>query len=335
VAEAAAANVYQALADAVVAADATCLASGTDADVPALEWIDLADGLPAFDVYPFYAESGVWDIPALLDLKTCGIRSLAFEPPRICIELGETRPMRIVGRDAGGKPLELGDPPRPFRQVHRVEASGATVERTANDRVTLTPSRSGAGSVQAAIFLSGGTLAYEGAATIEVPETASCGIAGTWLLTPVSQQERCRYTGHAWWTEDPFPPFEVAVTQPDGSDDPYIRATYVPDVGLGLAGIWDAGTGVFLLSVATGSPAECGYLFEESDICGDAVDCRMESCRCETEISGTTSSPDVDTLDAASTWYYRVTFSFEVGGTSRGQTTWECEGSAAYDGVRR
>ncbi len=168
------------------------------------------------------------------------------------------------------------------------------------------------------------------------------GISGVWRLAPVTQFEECRYTPGDWWPEDSFTGFDVRIEQGAGVDDSTIVASYEPDVGLRLAGNWDRYTGLFDLAVDTTDPAQCGYLFfwdGGADLCGDAENCQFEACQITTNIEGQTAAPtggEINSLDAASNWYYGVTFSFDTGsGSGRGETTWECQGNATLNGSRR
>jgi hypothetical protein len=161
------------------------------------------------------------------------------------------------------------------------------------------------------------------------------GPAGIWHLTPITQHERCRYLPHDWWVEDPFGPFDIELRQPRGEQDPYLEANYVGVPALVLTGTYDAESGSFDLGIDTSNAPECEYMFyaDEEDLCGDAIDCRMESCRNTTTVTGSIAA-DAATLDAESTWYYQVTIS--VAATSgRVETTWECEGSASYLGAHQ
>jgi len=158
-------------------------------------------------------------------------------------------------------------------------------------------------------------------------------MTGVWRLTPVSQNERCRYTGQDWWEEDPFSSFDVKISHQGGLDSSFIEASYVPDTGSILTGTWNAKSGSFNLSIDTANVGECGYLFYNSDICGDAIECTLVSCHITTDISGSTS-PSGTTLDAESTWSYSVTFSYGPG-SPPGLNTWECEGSATLHGLRQ
>jgi len=163
------------------------------------------------------------------------------------------------------------------------------------------------------------------AATVDV--TVEAGIAGTWTLTPTTQHEECRYTGQEWWEEDPFSSFDIHVTWPGGEGTTYIESTFGGGGGPTLTGFWDDVTGDFQLSVDSSNTGQCGYLFYESDICGDALGCELVSCQNTTEIAGVTSE-SVESLSADVVWYYQVTFSF----LPMGQNTWECAGSAHLEG---
>jgi hypothetical protein len=165
----------------------------------------------------------------------------------------------------------------------------------------------------------------------ELPVTVEAGIAGTWTLTPKTQLEECRYTGQEWWVEDPFSSFDIEVSWPGGEGTTYIESTFGGGGGPTLTGEWDETTGDFQLAVDSSSISQCGYLFYESDICGDALGCELVSCQNTTEITGVTEGQDsVETLNADTAWYYQVTFSY----LPSGQNTWECRGSAQLDGER-
>jgi hypothetical protein len=172
-------------------------------------------------------------------------------------------------------------------------------------------------------------------ASIEVREDTT--IAGDWHLDPITQSEQCRYAGHEWWEEDPFPGFDIRISQPLGEDSDYIEATYIPDTGTILTGSWNANTGDFNLSTDTSDVGQCGYLFfwdDGADLCGEAIGCTFLSCQITTDVSGTTTD-SVNSFGGFSSWYLAVTFSYERGeGLPLGFTTWECQGSATYDGDR-
>jgi hypothetical protein len=155
------------------------------------------------------------------------------------------------------------------------------------------------------------------------------GIEGEWLLSPVSQSEQCRYAGGDWFDEDSFTAFTIALSRP--SDDEVVEAT-IPGTGSVLTGTWDEATRVLNLSIDTTAPAECDYLFYESDVCGDAVGCSFVSCRNATSVMGVTSL-DARSLEADTEWYYSVTFSFEFGDGTIGENTWECQGEAHLVGM--
>ena len=176
-------------------------------------------------------------------------------------------------------------------------------------------------------------------AIIKVGDT----IAGRWHLTPVTQYERCRYADNPdWFDEDPFDSFDINVAQPVSEDENVITASYVPDIGLQLAGNWDSDTGEFDLATNTLDPSECGYQFywdDGADLCGEALECEFEACQNTTSIEGlTTESEDggIDSLEAETNWYMAVTFSFASGSPElpRGTNTWECEGDATLSGSR-
>jgi len=167
--------------------------------------------------------------------------------------------------------------------------------------------------------------------TVTIDVTVEAGIAGTWTLTPKTQLEECRYTGQEWWVEDPFSSFDIEVSWPGGEGTTYIESTFGGGGGPTLTGEWDETTGDFRLAVDSSSISQCGDLFYESDICGDALGCELVSCQNTTEITGVTEGQDsVETLSADTAWYYQVTFSY----LPSGQNTWECRGSAQLDGER-
>jgi hypothetical protein len=159
-------------------------------------------------------------------------------------------------------------------------------------------------------------------------------LVGTWELTPRSISECCRYEDAPWWDAEPDDSsFLVELSQPRPEDSRYIEATYVPDAGLTLTGSWDEYTGAFMLSANTSNAAECDYMFYESDICGDATDCRFVACHNETVVSGSIAVDNL-TLDAESAWAYSVTYSYRPFDTIR-YMTWECQGSSTLDGTHR
>lgn len=159
-------------------------------------------------------------------------------------------------------------------------------------------------------------------------------IAGIWRLDPIGQHESCGYGG-SLWPEDGSSGFRVRISQPPGHGSAYIEASYVPDAGMVLTGAWNADSGAFNLGTDTSDIAECGYLFyaDDQDLCGDAIDCRLETCQIVTKVSGTLSSSDTIS-EAESNWFYSVTFSYGTP-SSRGQTTWTCEGDATFQGIRQ
>ena len=175
-----------------------------------------------------------------------------------------------------------------------------------------------------------------GGDTVIGPETITvdryCNMSGIWRIDPIEQSEQCRYTGQDWWPEDDDSSFNIKISHPGSEESDDIKATYVSNTDLVLTGTWDSDSGEFNLFVDTSAIEECGYMFYDYDICGDAVDCTLVSCRNKIDISGSTSE-EVDTLEAESTWYYSVTFSYASGpGLPPGQTTWECQGSATQEG---
>ena len=111
-----------------------------------------------------------------------------------------------------------------------------------------------------------------------------------------------------------------------------IVATYLPHLGPVLTGRWDEDSSDFELATASSDPAECAYLLTHGDVCGDAINCQRVSCRVVTVVEGTTDE-DLEGLNAASEWYYSVTFAWGPD-DSRGETTWECEGSSELEGER-
>ena len=164
-----------------------------------------------------------------------------------------------------------------------------------------------------------------------VDVTEDDGIGGTWELSSPSVTERCRYTGGDWWSDRYAMSFFTRVRELSMSDR--IVASYIPPQGPALRGYWDEVYGDFELSVVSSNTDECGYLLTaEDDLCAGAIDCRLESCKLVTIVEGRTNV-DVDEIDAHSEWYYSVTFSFGEPGL-RGETTWECEGSANLSGER-
>jgi hypothetical protein len=170
---------------------------------------------------------------------------------------------------------------------------------------------------------------------ITAKEYDNDNISGIWRIDPISQYEQCRYTGHDWWPEYDASSFNIKISQPGSQESDDIKATYVTNTDLVLTGTWDSDSGEFNLFVDTSATEECGYLFYGSDICGDAIDCTLVSCRNKIDISGSTLEK-VETLEAESTWYYSVTFSYYRGpGLPPGQTTWECQGSATQEGERQ
>jgi hypothetical protein len=159
----------------------------------------------------------------------------------------------------------------------------------------------------------------------------------TWHMTPLLQYEQCRYVfeGSEWEEQDGFSSFDLRTSQPHGKDSTYIEANYDPITSLVFTGDWDSTSGDFSLSVDTANINECGYLLVATDTCGDAIDCTLVSCQNTTGLSGSTSE-NLDTLQAESTWYYSVTFSYYQGsGLPLGQNTWECEGTATFQGERQ
>jgi len=250
---------------------------------------------------------------------------ITVQPPSLtlsgCQEANLTA--TITGKSKDGKTTFFTDSPlNPFW-----ESSNPQVASISQDG-TIRGISKGTATVQALVSKDSPIPPGE----VQVTVTSNCGMSGVWHLTPVSQYERCRYGVHDWWEEDPFSSFDVRVRQ--GPDSDSIVASFVPDTGAVLTGTWNANSGEFNLSTDTSDVGECGYLFYGSDICGDAVGCKLVSCQNTTDISGSTS-PSVTTLDAESTWYYSVTFSYEnPQGGPPGQNTWECEGSATLRGSR-
>lgn len=186
------------------------------------------------------------------------------------------------------------------------------------------------------------TAEYDAGPCGVITESASIqvgmGIAGVWNISPYAQFEQCRDTDFpGWFEEEGWKDFTINIEQPVGEDETIITATYVPDVGAVLEGNWDRTTGEFTLATDTSNPSECGYLFywdDGADLCAGALDCQFEACQNTTDISGTTA-PTLDSLDAAASWYYAVTFSYKtLADGPRLYKTWECEGDALATGSR-
>jgi uncharacterized protein YjdB len=174
VAEAAGAAIFQAFKEAVTKANKTCSDGGQNQDAHALEWIDLADSLPFSGFYPFYQESGVWNITELLQLKTCGIQNIEIEPASVCLVIGQTATLKVVGKDISGNSIALGDPPLPFREINKedyVNPGVVSVSRPANDLIEVTGVNRGTAQIDVGVSLSGGTIAYRAMATITVKKT--------------------------------------------------------------------------------------------------------------------------------------------------------------------
>lgn len=172
-AEAAAAAVFETFKKAVTLANQTCIDGGQNQDSNALKWIDLADSLPFSGYYPYYQESGVWEIYDLLQLKTCGIYAIEFESASVCLLIGQSDVIRVVGKDIYGNSIVLGDPPAPFRTINFERQSNSTavsVDRLANDVIEVTGSQTGSTAIEFGIALSGGTVAYQATANITVEQ---------------------------------------------------------------------------------------------------------------------------------------------------------------------
>lgn len=230
----------------------------------------------------------------------------------------------ITGKSKDGKTVYFSD--SPLYPTWEISNSSVAV---ISQNGTVTGTSEGTATVKAVV--SENSKIPPGEAQITV--TSDCGISGLWHLTPISQSELCRDGTGEWWQADPFSSFNVRFSQPLGLDSDFIMA-YRTDTKAILTGTWNFNTGEFTLSTNTSDIGKCGYLFYNSDICGDAIDCQLESCQDTTDISGSTSS-DVTAMDAQSTWYYFVTFSYEQGGDlPRGENTWECKGSATVNGSR-
>jgi len=192
------------------------------------------------------------------------------------------------------------------------------------------------------------TATYDDGTCIKTAESAIDvveGIAGNWNIWPTDQYEEWRYCPPGmcdeweWYEEDEpdLSSFDVKISQRGGPENYYIEATILGTGGV-LTGTWDSKSGYFTLSTNTSDIDQCGYLFYGSDICGDAEDCRLESCKNETYINGYTheSGGKINSLEADSTWYYSVTFSYSTGPESpRGETKWECRGEATQKGERK
>jgi hypothetical protein len=233
-------------------------------------------------------------------------------------------PIAVSAVDPNGMPVEIDETRLTWSSSNE---SVATVDPPAGS-ASVDVQGVAPGVTTITVFFDEGTCGTR-TATVDVEVR---GIAGVWHLTPITQLERCRYGGGDWWIEDPFFGFDISVSQPQGPNSDSIEST-IPGTGSVLTGTWNAATGAFVLSIATSNMSECGYLWGGGvDLCGGAVDCQLESCRNVTDISGSTNRL-VDQLDAESTWYYAVTFSYETG-SGRAETTWECEGEATYDGIR-
>jgi len=173
VAQVAGAAIFQAFKTAVTLANNTCINGGQNQDARALEWIDLADSLPSSGFYPFYQESGVWDIEELLQLKTCGIRTIEVEPASVCLLIGQTATLRVVGKDILGNSIVLGDPPPPFRGINferHINPGVVSISRPANDLIVVTGLQEGSAQIEVGIALSGGTIPYQATATITVEQ---------------------------------------------------------------------------------------------------------------------------------------------------------------------
>jgi hypothetical protein len=165
---------------------------------------------------------------------------------------------------------------------------------------------------------------------VEIDNQCPDVMTGVWRMTPIVQEELCRECLECeWWEEDPFPSWDVVIRQPGGPGSNIIT---VSDSLNTLNGTWNSNTGELSLS---SNPDNCSWLFENSDICGDAIDCRLESCQDTTNISGQTT-PSVTDLTAEYEWFYSVTFSyFTAEGSPRGYSTWQCYGSATLNGKRQ
>lgn len=187
------------------------------------------------------------------------------------------------------------------------------------------------------------TVSYnqEGCGRIEatVLITVEGGIAGAWHLSPLpnEQFEECRDSVVSdWYEEDEFSDFDVMIYQSISEEEEKpIEANYIPDTGTTLTGTWNSISGEFNLAIDSSNIAECGYLFSwdgGEDLCGDAIDCQLESCHITTNILGV-KWPDINDLEAESNWYYSVTISYDdlIG---RGKTTYECRGTANLQGTR-
>lgn len=173
VAEAAAAAIFEAFQKAVTLANQTCIDGGQNQDSNALEWIAMADSLTFSGYYPYYEESGVWDINDLLQSKTCGIYTIEFEPASVCLFIGQSDVIRVVGKDILGNSIVLGDPPAPFRTINFERQSNSAavgVDRLANDVIEVTGSQTGSSRIEFGIVLSGGTVAYQTTANIAVEQ---------------------------------------------------------------------------------------------------------------------------------------------------------------------
>jgi hypothetical protein len=150
---------------------------------------------------------------------------------------------------------------------------------------------------------------------------------GVWTLIPLSQEERCRFNfNNEWFDEDDFGAFDIQLAKTGVND---ISASMV-GVDSIMLGSWDSTTGAFTL--ATDTTSECRFLFDlyGEEICGDAIDCQFARCTNKTTIKGKISRGNTN-LKADVSWYYSVTFSYAATST-RGETTWECEGSSEMIG---
>jgi hypothetical protein len=259
---------------------------------------------------------------------TVGCVDLELSVTEAILALDGFLPVAVSVVDANGAPYEI-----PESEITWTSSNPgvAAVIPSAGSLVTIIANAPGTATI---------TASYDqgscGKRKATVLITVQGGIAGLWHLSPISQSEMCRYVGDEWWPEEDVSDFDVQIVQSVGEDDYDIEATYVPDTGTVMTGTWSSSSGDFSLSTDTAAIDECGYLFYwdgGADLCGDAVDCRLESCRITMNVSGTTS-PTVLSLAAESSWYYAVTFSYQLPDARRGQTTWECQGSATLQGSR-
>ncbi len=161
-------------------------------------------------------------------------------------------------------------------------------------------------------------------------------IAGLWHLDSSTESQSCSYAGGVPIPppEDLEIPYNVQISHPRAEDSSYIEASYSNAIDLIMKGTWNGNTGEFDLSASTEDVSKCGYLFYESDICGEtAINCTLVSCGIISDLKGKAADSDVTSIEAKANVLYLVTI--EVGAPGlRNQVPYVCKGSIHFHGER-